>query len=158
GREGSPATFVCADAQVHAFKPASFDAIVSRFGVMFFDDPVHAFANLRHAARGGAGLTFVTWRSATENPFMTTAERAAAPLLPALPGRRPDAPAGQFSFADRERCAAILAQSGWTAISIEPIDVACTLPASALARYLSWLGPVGVQLQKADEATRSKVI
>ena len=54
-REGSPADFICADAQSHAFEPASFDTIVSRFGVMFFDDPVRAFANLRRAADGRAG-------------------------------------------------------------------------------------------------------
>src|SRR5438270_1708240 len=79
-REGSPARFITADAQRHAFEPASFDMIVSRFGVMFFDDPVGAFANLRRAARDGAELRCIAWRSAAENPFMTTAERAAAPL------------------------------------------------------------------------------
>ena len=85
----------------HAFEPASFDMIVSRFGVMFFDDSVRAFANLRRAASDGAELHVIAWRSAAENPFMTTAERAAAPLLPDMPARRPDAP-GQFAFADRE--------------------------------------------------------
>ncbi len=54
-REGSAATFVCADAQTHLFEPASVDMVVSRFGVMFFSDPVRAFANLRSAAvEGGA--------------------------------------------------------------------------------------------------------
>ena len=48
-REAAPARFICADAQEHAFEPASFDMIISRFGVMFFDDPVRAFANLRRA-------------------------------------------------------------------------------------------------------------
>ena len=157
-REATPATFVCADAQVCPFEPAGFELIVSRFGVMFFDDPVRAFLNLRRAASRGAGLAFIAWRSAAENPFMTTAERAAAPLLPDLPTRRPDSPAGQFAFADRERCAAILVQSGWTAVDIEPIDVVCSLPASELVRYVSWLGPVGVALQHADEPTRSLVI
>ncbi|KOR19371.1 class I SAM-dependent methyltransferase, partial [Burkholderia cenocepacia] len=46
-RGGVPARFVCADVQTHAFEPASVDLIVSRLGVMFFDDPVRAFANLR---------------------------------------------------------------------------------------------------------------
>src|SRR5512143_3370795 len=52
-RERVPAAFVRADAQTHAFEPASFDAIVSRFGVMFFDDSVRAFGNLRRAASTG---------------------------------------------------------------------------------------------------------
>src|SRR4051812_8461874 len=89
-RERHRPAFVLADAQTFAFEPASFDAIVSRFGVMFFDDPVQAFANLKRAAEPGAQLQFVAWRSAAENPFMTTAERVAVPLLPTLPARRED--------------------------------------------------------------------
>ncbi len=58
GREGLPASFIRANAQVHAFEPASFDLIISRFGVMFFDDPVAAFANLARAARNGGKLCF----------------------------------------------------------------------------------------------------
>ncbi|MGA7485442.1 MAG: class I SAM-dependent methyltransferase [Xanthobacteraceae bacterium] len=156
-REGTPASFIRADAQTHAFAPASFDMIVSRFGVMFFEDPVRAFANLRRAARDDAALRFVAFRSAAENPFMTTAERAAAPLLPGLPARRPDAP-GQFAFADRRRVVSILEESGWAEIDIRPIDVACTLPEQDLMRYASRLGPVGLILQQADERTRTQVI
>ncbi len=155
-REGTPASFLRANAQIHAFEPASFDMIISRFGVMFFDDPVGAFANLRRAARDDASLRFIAWRSATENPFMTTAERAAAPLLPNLPARRPGAP-GQFAFGDRGRVHSILKESGWAEIDIQPIDVACTLPENALVPYLTRLGPVGLLLQEADERTRTQV-
>ncbi|WP_422096130.1 class I SAM-dependent methyltransferase [Variovorax sp.] len=156
-REGSQARFLCANAQTHAFAPAGFDTIVSRLGVMFFDDPVAAFANLRRAARDGAALRFLAWRAAAENPFMTTAERAAAPLLPRLPARRPGAP-GQFGFADRERVESILAQAGWGAIAIRPVDLACSLPARELVPYLSRLGPVGLALEQADAATRERVV
>lgn len=156
-RESTPASFIRADAQTHGFEPASFDMIISRFGVMFFEDPVRAFANLRHAARADAEIRFVAWRSAAENPFMTTAERAATPLLPNLPARRPGAP-GQFAFADRQRIETILEESGWGEIDIRPIDVACTLPENALVSYLSRLGPVGQILQGADDQTRNLVI
>jgi SAM-dependent methyltransferase len=155
-REGSAARFAVADAQVHAFEPGGFDLLVSRFGVMFFDDPVQAFANLRRATRPGGALKFIAWRSPAENPFMTTAERAAAALLPELPARREGAP-GQFAFAQRERVLSILQDSGWTEPVIEPLDVACTLPESDLVRYIGWMGPVGGLLQKADEATRARV-
>jgi SAM-dependent methyltransferase len=156
-REGSPARFILADAQVHAFAPASFDLVVSRFGMMFFDDPVEAFVNLRRAARTGARLRLLAWRSAAENPFMTAAERAAAPLLPATPVRQPDAP-GQFAFADRRRVARILEESGWAEIAIEPIDFACALPEAELLPYLTRLGPLGQVLPEADEATRARVV
>lgn len=156
-RERAPASFVCADAQGYAFEPGSFDMVVSRFGVMFFADPVQAFAKLAGAAKGGAALRFVAWRSAAENPFMTTAERAAAPLLPNLPERRPDAP-GPFALADERRLARILEESGWTAIDIQPIDVPCTFPEQDLVRYLSRFGPVGLALNEVDPPTRARVI
>ncbi len=155
-REGTPASFIRANAQTHAFEPASFDMILSRFGVMFFDDSVQAFANLRRAASNNAALHFIAWRSAAENPFMTTAERAAAPFLPNIPARRPDAP-GQFAFADRHRVHRILEESGWAAIDIQPRDVACTLPEKELAGYVTRLGPLGLVLQDADDRTRKQV-
>ena len=155
--EGTPARFLCGDAQSHAFEPASFDMVLSRIGVMFFDDSRRAFRNLRRAARVGAELRFVAWRSAEENPFMTAAERAAAPLLPDLPERRPGAP-GQFAFADRDRIRRILADSGWTEVEIRPADLACALPETDLLRYLTRLGPVGRVLDELDEPTRSRVV
>jgi SAM-dependent methyltransferase len=156
-REGTPADFVCADAQVHAFPPAGFDAIVSRFGVMFFADPVLAFANLRRATTDGGELRFVAWRSAEENPFMTAAERAAAPVLPTLPPRRPDGP-GQFAFADGEQVRATLEGGGWARVDVQPIDVACSLSETDLDHYLNRLGPVGRALEDADDATRARVL
>lgn len=153
----STTEFICADAQRHAFEPGSFDAIVSRFGVMFFDDAVRAFMNLRHAARTNAGLCFIAWRSAAENPFMTAAERAAAPLLPSMPARQPNAP-GQFGFADERRVGQILAQSGWTDVGIQALDVVCTLPEKDLLTYLSRLGPLGRVLHLFDERTRRQVV
>jgi ubiquinone/menaquinone biosynthesis C-methylase UbiE len=155
--EGSTARFVAADVQTHAFEPARFDLVISRFGVMFFDDPVAAFTNLRRAANAGARLQAVAWRSAAENPYMTTAERAAAPLLPNMPARQPGAP-GQFAFADRDRVASILQESGWTEIDIQPIDVDCAFPEQDLVGYFTRLGAVGQVLEDADEATRRQVI
>ncbi|MDN7848160.1 class I SAM-dependent methyltransferase [Burkholderia seminalis] len=156
-RSGVHARFVRADVQTHAFEPASVDLIVSRLGVMFFDDPVRAFANLRQAARPDARMRFVAWRGAADNPFMTTAERAAAPLLPDLPARQPGAP-GQFAFGDRQRIVSVLADSGWADVEIEPVDRACVLPAAALDEYIARLGPVGLALLEADEVTRRSVV
>src|SRR3546814_8220970 len=117
---------------------------------MFFDDPVPAFGTLRHAARDGAELRFFAWRGAAENPFMTTAERAAAPFLPNIPARHPGAP-GQFAFADRHRIHRILEESGWAAIEIRPIDIACTLREGELVDYFTRFGPLGRVLDEADE-------
>lgn len=156
-QEGVSASFIHADAQTHAFSPASFDMITSRFGVMFFEDSVEAFANLRRAAKDKAELRLVVWRSAEENPFMTTAERAAAPLLPNIPPRDPDGP-GQFAFADRYKVQDILQKSGWTEIDIKPVDISCTMSEEELVRYLTLLGPVGRVLHEANEQTRAQVM
>ena len=155
-RERLPVRFICANVQDHPFEPASFDTIMSRFGVMFFDDPVQAFANLRRAVRDGGELHVITWRSPEENPFMTTAERAAAPVLPNLPARVPNAP-GQFALADARRVSTILAESGWTDVDIEPSDVECTFPASELRRYVTRFGPVGRALDEVDDGLRARV-
>ncbi len=156
-REGTPARFIRADAQSYPFERNSFDTIISRFGVMFFDDSVRAFVNLRRAARDEADLRMIVWRSPEENPFMTTAERAAASLLPNIPARQADAP-GQFAFADRHTVHRILEESGWEGIDIQPIDVSCTLPEEELVGYFTRFGPLGRILHDADERTRTRVI
>jgi len=148
--------FVVADAQLDPL-PGPFDQIVSRFGVMFFDDPVAAFANLRRAATKDAELRFLSWRGPAENPFMLVAERAAAPFLPGMPPRDPDAP-GQFMFADARRVERILADSGWADIVIEPADVECRFPADELVRWFTQLGPLGRVLHEADGPTRNRII
>jgi SAM-dependent methyltransferase len=156
-REQLHAGFMVGDAQTQAFEPAHFDLVISRFGVMFFDNPIQAFANLRRATRAGGQMRCIAFRSAAENPFMTTAERAAAPLLPDLPARLPDGP-GQFAFADSQRVRRILEVSGWDGVQIQPIDVACAMAEAQLAQYLARLGPVGLLLQRAGEQTRARVL
>lgn len=156
-RDGLPVSFVCDDAGRHAFEAQAFDLIISRFGVMFFDDAVGAFKRLRQATRHNGRLHFYAWRSAEDNPFMTTAERAARTYLPEMPTRQPDEP-GQFAFARTSRMSDILEESGWSAIRIDPVDVACTFPAAELDRYLSWMGPLGRVLQQMDGGDRQRII
>lgn len=156
-QEGLGARFICDDAESHGFEPGRFDAVVSRFGIMFFADPVRAFANLRRAAKADAVLDVFAWRGPAENVFMTAAERAAAPLLPAIPPRRPDAP-GQFAFADRGRIAHIIGESGWGEIEIRPVDFECAMSERELVGYFSRLGPLGLALSDADERARARIV
>lgn len=154
---GLDARFVVADAATHGFPEGGFDLIVSRFGVMFFDDPVAAFANLHRAAAESAALRFVAWRSPEENPFMTTAERAAAPFGLEIPPREVDRP-GQFGMADGGRVRRILESAGWTGVELDRIDVVCQLPERDLIRYFTRLGPLGKALDGVDEATFDRVV
>lgn len=150
------ARFIVADAQLHPFEPESFDMITSRFGVMFFGDLVEAFENLHVATEQGGSLRLIVWRSAAENPFMTTAARAAAPFV-TIPTPQPDAP-GQFSLADAQRMRAVLEESGWHGIDVQPIDVDCTMPEEGLATYLTRLGPLGRALADEEATTKNRIV
>lgn len=138
----SPARFVCADAQTHTFGPGARTRLLSRFGLMFFADPAAAFRNLHRAAAAGGTLTAIVWRSATENPFMTAAERAASAALRGLPLRRSDGP-GQFAFADAGRVGRLMHEGGWTDVSLEPVDLPLQMPLTVLPVYVERLGPLG---------------
>ena len=155
-QESLATRFIADDAATHAFEAATFDRLISRFGVMFFEDPIAAFRNLRSAVRPGGELDVIAWRSLEENPFMTTAERAAASLLPTLAPRDPNAP-GQFAFAHEAKVRHILESSGWSEVVLHRIDIECVLPEAELTRYGSRMGLVGRALESADENTRREV-
>ena len=70
-------SFILADAQTHPFDPESFDAIISRFGLMFFDDPGAAFANMARGLKPDGRLVFPAWAPATENPWFLIPRAAA---------------------------------------------------------------------------------
>lgn len=110
-----------ADAQSADLGDRVFDAAYSRFGVMFFSDPVAAFANLRRSLRPGGRLAFVCWRAFDENPWMGAPLAAALPFIPAPAPADPLAP-GPFAFADAVRVRTILADAGFADIDIRPHD------------------------------------
>lgn len=153
GMEG--VAFLLADAQTHAFDP-EFDAIVSRFGVMFFPDPVAAFANLRRALKPDGRLAFAAWRSPEENPLSLIPLNAAAPFLPEIPRFQKDAP-GRFAFADPDRVRTILEASGWREVAIAPLDVSSPLSFDELMTMSLRVGPLNPILNAADETTRRQV-
>lgn len=148
--------FVRADAATHDFSGPVFDAAISRYGVMFFEDPDAAFANLRRALRPDGGLTFACWRSAAENPLTLIPLEAAAPFLPESPRAPADAP-GRFAFADADRVRGILDRSGWRQVAIEPLDVATPVSLDELLTLSLKLGQLGTLLPRQDESVRKRV-
>jgi SAM-dependent methyltransferase len=145
--------FIEADAQTYAFEPQSFDALFSRFGIMFFIDPVAAFKNLRVALKPGAGrLAFVCWRKLQENPWMATPLKAAMQHLPPQPPPDPLAP-GPFAFADAERVKVILAQAGFTDVAVIPHDQKIELGMLEQAvEHCTRVGPLGRLLNENPDA------
>jgi SAM-dependent methyltransferase len=116
-----PLAFEIADAQTADLGEAVFDALFSRFGVMFFAEPEAAFANLRRALKPEGRLAFICWRGREENPWLTTPLEAARHLLPPLPEPEPHAP-GPMAFADPARVHRILAAAGFTDIRVSAFD------------------------------------
>lgn len=155
--DGLPAAFVQADAQTYPFEPEGFDAAISRFGVMFFEDPEAAFRNIRRGVRADGRLAFAAWRSPAENPFMVAAAVAVGPLLPQFAVPPPGAP-GQFAFADGDRVRRILDAAGWRDVEVAPLDRVLSLPEADLMTYVTRMGPVGLALQDADEGLRARVV
>ncbi|WP_199780074.1 class I SAM-dependent methyltransferase [Nocardia cyriacigeorgica] len=122
------AAVVLGDAQVMDLTTtpgAPFDRIVSRLGVMFFDDPVAAFANIGRAAVPEAGLTFACWRGHSENPMFTLGTTVLTDRLSPRQDDPPPGAPGPTAFADPERLTSILTAAGWSDIAITALDFHC---------------------------------
>lgn len=145
--------FVEADAQTASLPEV--DLVTSRFGVMFFSDPVAAFRNLRST---GGRLAFVCWQALAENPWATGPMAAAKPLLPAEPPPDPDAP-GPFAFGNRMRLEDILAAAGWKEVEIVGRESHMPMGDSVdeAVSHAFAFGPMSRALNAADEPTRAKV-
>jgi len=115
------AEFVVADAQTHAFGPELFDVAISRFGVMFFDDPGEAFANLGAGLRSGGRLAFACWRELAANEWLLTPGLAASAHVP-LPDTGPPCGPGIFSLADPNIVVNVLEGAGFDNILVTPFD------------------------------------
>ena len=162
---GAPIAFVEADAQSHDFGSAVFEHVMSRFGVMFFDDSVAAFANLRRALVPGGRLTFLCWRPLPENAWIAVPRAVVLPLVPEPEPSPPDGP-GPFRFAEADVIADILAAAGFREIGVEAVDRTLTLgfsgdvatgqAAEAAARFVLELGPVSRLLRDQDDDLRAR--
>jgi SAM-dependent methyltransferase len=150
--------FIEADAATHAFA-SEYDLLLSRFGVMFFDDPPAAFANIRRAARPGGRLAFVCWRALAENEYAAMPFEIAKPLMSPLPPFDPVAP-GPFALSDPDRLHAILAGAGFSGIVLDRLDGLMPMGTTAEQAGIqaTSLGPTARALAKMDDSVRAKVV
>ncbi len=152
--------FEAADAQTHAFLPASLDVAYSRFGVMFFSDPVAAFGNLARAIRPGGRLAFACWREIRENPWVLIPLAAAAAHVALPPPPAPGAP-GPFAFADGARVRDILTRAGFVEVELAAVDEDLTIGGQpdldAAVDFLLDIGPAAAALRDAGPDARPVV-
>lgn len=124
--------FALGDAATLSLTPRAFDLLVSRFGVMFFADPVAAFTHLRGGLAPGGRVVFICWRALDQNPWMAECVNAIFTVVPRPEPQPPGAP-GPYAFADGARVTQLLAASGFGAIRLEPVDVPLDLGPVELA-------------------------
>jgi SAM-dependent methyltransferase len=134
-----------ADASSAPFRPAAYDLLFSRFGVMFFRNPVPAFANLKRALKSGGRVAFVCWQPLKENPTFLVPLKAAGAFGPPRVALPPDEP-GPFAFGDSERVRRILGEAGFSEIGFTPWTFSMRWGGpgdfAAAEEYASQLGPV----------------
>jgi SAM-dependent methyltransferase len=161
---GLPVRFALADATVHSFEPASFDLLVSRFGVMFFADPVASFTNLHRAVKPSGRLVFACWREPKQNPWMMAPLQGVYRHVPKLPPQQPDDP-GPFAFASEERVTRILTEAGFDDVAMEArelsLDIAIGKGLEAAVQSALEIGPASRALEghppEVREAARQSV-
>ncbi|MEM6761188.1 MAG: methyltransferase domain-containing protein [Pseudomonadota bacterium] len=139
----SPAVqFEILDVAEHAFPDGGFDRVISRFGVMFFADPVAAFVNIRKAMAPGALLSMACWGQLDQNPWFQMPMYAAKERLGAPPALDPNAP-GPFAFRDTDRVLGILRNAGFEAPQVEVASLELTPPGDldTVAHQAAVLGP-----------------
>ncbi|NBE98791.1 class I SAM-dependent methyltransferase [Nonomuraea sp. KC401] len=112
--------YLCADAQTHPWQKPAFDLVVSRFGVMFFDDPPAAFGNLRRALRPGGRLVFLAWQGRLRNEWAVLADRVFDGVFG--PPDRPAPEVGPFSLADERATRRLLRAGGFARVRLHPVD------------------------------------
>lgn len=136
------ARFELCDAQTHNFDGGNFDCIASRFGVMFFDDPVAAFANMKKALRPGGRMVFASWAGLELNPWFSMPMLAAIERLGAPEPKDPDAP-GPLAFRNISRVQEILRAAGFCEISASEESISLKFPGGLdeIAELASNLGP-----------------
>ena len=155
----SNVSFAMADASTYRFEPETADLVFSRFGVMFFRNPVEAFANMRRALRPEGRLAFVCWRALERNSWVKVPRDAVLKHVPAPEPAAPDEP-GPFAFADAERVTGILREAGFRGIVMEPHEFKVRNQGSLdeIVTFVTELGPSSRLLADVEGAAREAAI
>ena len=152
------ARFELGDAQVFRFPPRGFDVAISRFGAMFFGDPVAAFTNIGRAVRPGGRLALVAWQELDANEWLTSI-RASVSVGRTLPKPPPGAP-GPFALADHDRVARLLTDADFDDIEFEALELPFALQRSVdgTLEFLTSGGAVKGMLDGLDDDDRRAAI
>jgi SAM-dependent methyltransferase len=151
-------TFEQADAQVYPFDPSAFDVAISRFGAMFFGDPVAAFRNIGAALRPGGRLALVSWQPLEKNEWLLEVRSALAMgrTLPAPPLGGP----GPFGLAEAGAVRGILADAGYADVDMVAVEepFVCGTDTDDAFGFVRQIPPVHGMLEDLDDATQDRAL
>jgi len=152
-------TFVLGDASVYPFAENSFDAMVSRLGAMFFEDPEDTFRRLVPAFDSGGRIALGVWRGPRENLWAMGPVAAAKEFLDMPPRPGPEDP-GPFSFADPDRVRSVLGGAGLTDIALTPLDFQIPLGRTLeeALNFVMEMGPLSAPLSTVTGDNRRNAI
>ena len=146
------------DVQTHPLPAAQFDLLFSRFGVMFFADPVAAFRNLRRSLRSSGRLAFACWRRLDDNPWMKLPRDVVLRHVPPPPSPEPGAP-GMLAFADPDRVRGILEAAGFRDAAFAAVDTQVLLgdgaPLDQVVEGLAKEGPTAALIAELPRDRRA---
>jgi SAM-dependent methyltransferase len=157
GSSLSQLDFQLGDASSMELGNARFDLIASRFGVMFFEEPVAAFENLERALKPTGRVVFMCWQSPEKNPWMSEPGAAAAEIVPPEAPPDPEAP-GPFAFGNADRVHGILEQADFDNIEIEAVEQQMSWPdVDTAVDYITQMGPAGKLMRESDQETGARI-
>jgi SAM-dependent methyltransferase len=150
--------FERADAQVYPFPDRSFDRAISRFGAMFFGDPVAAFRNIGRALRPGGRLALLSWQALDKNEWVSALRQALAAgrALPEPPAGAP----GLFGLAEPDTVRRVLAEGGFAEIALDEARQPMVIGSDAADafEFVRTLGMTKGMLEELDEPARARAL
>ncbi len=151
--------FECADAQTQVFRGGEYDLVFSRFGVMFFDDAVAAFKNIRTALKPDGRVAFACWAAPQENPWVQVPLQIVARHLPLPPPVAADTP-GPFSLSGEGRASGVLTSAGFTDVTVTAFCAPFVVgkDVAEAVRFLMQLGPAAGALAKAEPSVETRAL
>ena len=148
----SNVTFINGDAQSHAFAP-DYDFVFSRFGTMFFENPVWGLKNMRTATKAGGLMTMIVWRTADDNPWLAMAKQVVLNFLPPSGDDARTCGPGPFSMASQEAVSGMLKSAGYVDPEFKRVD-APVLVGRTVKDSIDFqlaLGPAGEVFREAGD-------
>jgi SAM-dependent methyltransferase len=147
-----------ADVMTHAFEPTA-DLLISRFGVMFFADPLAAFINLRRGLKPGGRFAFLCWQRREAVEWMQWPLDQVSSVFPTTPATL--GTPGPFGLADESTTMRLLAQAGFSAVTADPVEAALTIgegpdPVDDALALLLQTGPCASLFNEAGVAARAQ--